>query len=253
VTTESVTRVSDDPAAVSNPVPKSESAPRAPVSRVAAARTPAKPVAFNPPLEPVKPEPPANSPPALPASPPADEVPARAMATAPAGTRITVALIDALSSESNQAGDTFTASLVEPVATADGRVLAGKGTIVTGKVERVEQPGKVQGRASMELRLTGIRDGAATIAISTRPIASEAADNKERDAGLIAGGAGVGAIIGAIAGGKKGAAIGAVIGSGSGTAAVLMTPGEPVRLYSETRIDFVLDDAVSMPVVRNAL
>jgi hypothetical protein len=78
-----------------------------------------------------------------------------------------------------------------------------------------------------------------------------AVDNKERDAAIIAGGAGVGAAIGAITGGKKGAAIGAILGGGGGTATVLATPGQSMKIEPETKVNFVLDDDVRLPVIRS--
>jgi hypothetical protein len=173
------------------------------------------------------------------------------MTTVPEGTKLTVILIDPVSTETSEEGDTFTASLAESIM-VDGRMVAEKGTRVQGRVERVEEPGKVKGRAALELTLTGIRDGARIIDLSTEPFTAVAEDNKDRDAGIIAGGAGVGATIGAIAGGKKGAAIGAVIGGGSGTTAVLVTRGEHIRLDSEAKVNFVLDDSVRLPVIRSS-
>jgi hypothetical protein len=170
--------------------------------------------------------------------------------TVPEGTTITVTLIDAVSTETSEVGDTFMASLAEPI-TVNGRVVAEKGTRVQGRVESVEEPGKVKGRAALELALTGIRDGSRFVALQSERFRAVAEDNKGRDAGMIAGGAGVGAIIGGIAGGKKGAAIGAVIGGGSGTTAVLVTRGDHIRMDSETKLNFVLEDAVRLPVIRD--
>jgi len=52
----------------------------------------------------------------------------------------------------------------------------------------------------------------------------------EVDATKIGVGAGAGAAIGAILGGKKGAAEGAAVGGGAGTAVVLASKGDEVRL-----------------------
>ena len=54
-------------------------------------------------------------------------------------------------------------------------------------------------------------------------------------------GGAVGAIIGAIAGGGKGAAIGATVGAGAGAGAQVFTKGQQIKVPSETRIDFRLD------------
>jgi hypothetical protein len=50
----------------------------------------------------------------------------------------------------------------------------------------------------------------------------------------------LGGLIGAIAGHGKGAAIGSVIGAGAGTAAEAGTKAPPVRVSSETKLDFTL-------------
>jgi hypothetical protein len=173
----------------------------------------------------------------------------RTTVSVPAGTKITVALIDRLSTETNKAGDTFSASLAEPIV-VDGNEIVDKGTTVRGRIQRVVEPGKVKGRAVMEMVLTDITDGNRTIKFPTEPFSITAEDNKDRDAGIIAGGAGVGAVIGGIAGGKEGAAIGAILGGGSGTAAVLATRGQELELDSETRINFVLAQSVRLPVLR---
>jgi hypothetical protein len=112
-------------------------------------------------------------------------------------------------------------------------------------------PGKVKGRAQLTLVLTELATNDRRYKIKTEPFVAIAVDNKERDAAIIAGGAGVGAAIGAITGGKKGAAIGAILGGGGGTAAVLTTPGKSMKIEPETRVNFVLDNDVRLPVIRN--
>ena len=56
----------------------------------------------------------------------------------------------------------------------------------------------------------------------------------------IGGGAALGALIGGIAGGGKGAAIGAAVGGGAGTGVQVFTKGKQVKIPSETRLDFTL-------------
>ena len=173
-------------------------------------------------------------------------------ATLPAGTALTVVMTDRLSTEENSDGDTFTASLAGPIVVND-RVLAEKGAKVQGRVQNIEQPGKVKGRARMELVLTKLTTGGKTYNIDTEPFVAVAEGSKGRDAATIAGGAGVGAAIGAIAGGKKGAAIGAIIGGGTGTTAVLVTKGEDLEIEPETRVNFVIEDDIRLPVLRRII
>jgi len=166
----------------------------------------------------------------------------------PEGTRVTVALLDPLSTATSQEGDKFEGTLAESIV-VDGKTIAARGTTVEGRVDKIVQPAKVKGRATLALSLTGIKNGNRLIPISTKAFTAVAEDNKDRDAGIIAGGAGVGAVIGGIAGGKKGAAIGAILGGGGGTTAVLATKGQDMRLDPETRINFVLDKSVQLPLI----
>ena len=117
----------------------------------------------------------------------------------PAGTRVRVALIDAVSSDKSRPGDSFTASLAEPVV-VDGKTVLEKGTRVRGRVLDAKESGRVKGRASIELTLTSImRDNGESVNIATKPYSAVAESTKKRDAAIIGGGAGVGAAIGAIA------------------------------------------------------
>jgi len=177
--------------------------------------------------------------------------PAVAKATLPSGTAFTVLMLDSVSTETNKEGDTFTATLAQPL-TVNGKVVAEKGDKVKGTVKNIEEAGKVKGRARLELVLNEMTVKNRNYRVSTEPFIVVAEDSKDRDAGLIAGGAGVGAAIGAIAGGKKGAALGAIIGGGSGTTAVLMTKGKPIKLEPETKVNFVLADDLSLPVIRSS-
>ena len=160
--------------------------------------------------------------------------------TIPAGTRLRVALIDGVSTTKSSPGDHFMASLSEPVI-VEGKMVLNKGTKVRGRVIDVKESGRVKGRASIQLMLTEIiRDNEKALAISTKPYSAVAENTKKRDAGIIAGGVGVGAAIGALAGGGKGAAVGAAIGGGAGTGTVLATKGKDIHYGPETRINFTL-------------
>ncbi|MBI4475473.1 MAG: hypothetical protein HY646_22605 [Acidobacteria bacterium] len=173
-------------------------------------------------------------------------------ARVPEGMEITVTLLDAVGTEINQEGDTFAANLAEPII-INGKVVAEKGSRVSGRVEEVEEPGKVKGRARLELALRSLTAGGKRYSISSEPFVAIGEDSKERDVATIAGGAAVGAAIGAVTGGKKGAAIGAAAGGGAGTTAVLLTRGKQLRLDPETRVNFVLKEDLVLPVIRRVI
>ena len=164
----------------------------------------------------------------------------------PAGTRFRVALIDAVSSDKSRPGDSFMASLAEPIA-VDGKTVLEKGTIIHGRVVDAKESGRVKGRATIELTLTDIaRGNGQPVNIETKPYRAVAESTKKRDAAIIGGGAGLGAAIGAIAGGGKGAAMGAAIGGGAGTGTVLATKGKEIHYSPETRISFTLAASVQI-------
>jgi len=164
----------------------------------------------------------------------------------PAGTKLRIALIDAVSSDKNRAGDHFAASLAEPVV-IDGRIVLSKGTKVRGRVVDAKGSGRVKGRASIGLKLTEIVfKGGKQMDIATKLYTAVAKSTTKRDTAIIGGGAGVGAVIGAIAGGGKGAAIGAGVGGGAGTGTVLATKGKEVRYAPETRLQFTLASPIKI-------
>jgi len=78
------------------------------------------------------------------------------------------------------------------------------------------------------------------IDISTGDVSQASGSRGARTAKVVGGTAAVGAIIGAIAGGGKGAAIGAGSGAAVGTGVELATKGQRVKIPSETRLTFTL-------------
>jgi hypothetical protein len=172
--------------------------------------------------------------------PKAEAPPAPKVVTIPAGTALSVVLSTALNSGKNQAGDTFTGNLSEPVVVG-GKTVLDKGTKVEGTVVAAEGSGRVKGKASMSLELTSATVHGKSVPLSTKTHAAEADSSKGRDAAIIGGAAGVGAAIGAIAGGKKGAAIGAGVGGAGGTGTVLATKGKEVEYDAESKLEFTLD------------
>jgi len=171
--------------------------------------------------------------------------PVVATVTVPAGTMLTVVMIDAVGTYTNKAGDTFSASLADPIV-VDGKSVVPKGTKVRGRIETLEEPGRVKGKAAISLVLTQLVRNGKSYAIATHPFTAQAESETKKDALKVGGGAALGAIVGAIAGGKKGAAVGAAVGGGAGTTAVLVTKGAQMKIDSETKINFVLKDDINL-------
>jgi len=162
-----------------------------------------------------------------------------------AGMLLPVRLVDGLSSERNNPGDGFAATLDQPLK-ADGLVIAERGARVEGRVVSADRGSRVKGVSSLSVELTRVHlsDGQ-TISIHTDSFERHSEADHGVDAAKVGGGAVIGAVIGAIAGGGKGAAIGAGVGGGAGAGDVLLTR-KPATLPSETRISFRLSAPITV-------
>ena len=161
----------------------------------------------------------------------------------PAGTRITVRMIDSVDSQVARVGDTFRASVDEPVS-QNGNIVIPRGADVVAKLVEEDQSGKITGRTTLKLVLSTVRVNDKNVDITTSDVVKESSSRGTRSAAAIGGGAVLGAIIGAAAGGGKGAAIGAGSGAAVGTGAEVIGKGQRVKVPSETRLDFTLSYSV---------
>src|SRR5579863_6061276 len=186
-------------------------------------------------------------PPQAPPPPPRQEAPPPATVlgvTLPAGTNFVIRMIDGVDSQTAHTGQTFAASLDAPVTDPDGNVLIPRGADVVVKLVDAKQSGKIAGRTELALSLMQIKVRDQFVDINTQTVSEKSTNRAGRSAGTIGGGAVGGAILGGILGGGKGAAIGAGAGAAGGTAVELATSGQRVRVPSETRLTFVLDNPV---------
>jgi len=84
------------------------------------------------------------------------------------------------------------------------------------------------------------------IDVTTGDVSQASGSRGARTAKVVGGTTAVGAIIGAIAGGGQGAAIGAASGAAVGGAAQVMTKGQRVKIPSETRLTFTLQQPANL-------
>jgi hypothetical protein len=195
----------------------------------------------------------ASTPPSTPAAstiPPARDVeppapPKPRFATIPSGTSLQVRLQSPLDSGVNKSGETFQAILDRDLE-VDGQVVATRGSLVEGKLSKVVQSGRVEGRAEMSLQLLSLAISSQTYPIQTAILSFQAESTKKQDATKVGIGAGLGAVIGAIAGGGKGAAIGAAVGAGAGGATVVATRGKEIKFDAEHKFTFALTHDISV-------
>jgi hypothetical protein len=161
----------------------------------------------------------------------------------PAGTNLVVRMIDGVDSEVNRVGQTFAASIDQPV-TMGGETIIPRGADVVVKLVDAKESGKLTGRAELTLDLMSVKVDGRMVDIDTQSVSRESDSRGQRTAKVAGGAAAVGAVIGAIAGGGKGAVIGAGAGGAAGVGAEEVTKGQRVKVPSETRLTFVLDTSI---------
>jgi hypothetical protein len=164
--------------------------------------------------------------------------------TLSAGTNLVIRMIDSVDSETNHVGQTFRASLDQPVM-LNGQTVIPRGNDVVVKLTEAKQSGKLTGKTELALQLQSVSINGNMVDIITQNVDKESSSRGERTAKVAGGGAVLGAIIGGLAGGGKGAAVGAGAGAAAGAGVELATSGQRVKVPSETRITFVLDSPVS--------
>jgi hypothetical protein len=155
-----------------------------------------------------------------------------------------------LSSDRNQAGDGFSATLTRPLV-ADGVVVAQRGQILGGRVADAQKAGRVTGVSRLAVQLTDLTlvDGQ-QVPIETELTRLTGPTSKARDAGAIAGTTATGAAVGAAADLGKGAAIGAGAGAIAGTVGVLLTRGHATVIYPESVLTFRLSEPITISTDR---
>ena len=158
-------------------------------------------------------------------------------AAAQTRTTVSVRLVDTLSSESSQPGDSFTGTLAEPLVVGD-RIVAQKDARVIGQVREVVSSGRLSRPALMTLSLKSVQSWSGRYPIQTGDLTIKASSHATRNLLIIGGTAGAGAVIGGAAGGGKGAAIGAAAGAGAGTVGAYLTGKRQIVLPSETLLTF---------------
>ena len=161
--------------------------------------------------------------------------------TIPDNTTLDVRLETSHASDTSRVEERVSGTLASPVE-VDGVTAIPAGAKVTGYLTEVKESAKVKGRAELGLRFTRLQTGSVTYDIDTKPLSWIAESTKKEDAVKIGAGAAAGAVIGAITGGKKGAAIGSAIGAGGGTAVVLATDGQEIRLAAGRKLKVSLSN-----------
>jgi len=164
--------------------------------------------------------------------------------TVPHGTVLVVRMVDSVDSDVNKPGETFRATLEEPIAVGEN-ILASKDTPVAVQLVHVKQSGQLRGEEEIALQLRSITVNSRTYSLASE-FAEVASEGKGKESAKVIGTtAGMGALIGLIAGGGKGAAVGAATGAGVGVV-VQSVRGKQVQIPSEALLSFALEESVTL-------
>ena len=161
-----------------------------------------------------------------------------------AGTPVKIDVTSAITSESAQAGDTWTGTVKENLIVGD-RVVIPAGSVVTGTI-RASRPAKKGDRAMLLLGLSSVNVDGKDMMMTASTDSIIAGSTRARNLGAVAGGAAAGALIGrAVAGGAKGGVIGGLIGGALTGGAVASSKGYQVALKQGTELTFTTDGAIA--------
>jgi hypothetical protein len=177
----------------------------------------------------------------------------------PAGTKVPLALKQAISTKNARPGDAVYAETTFPVV-LNSRVVIPAGTYVQGRISQVQRAGRVKGRAEVLMHFTTLIYPSGYTVVLPGSIenvpGAEKSTVKDQEgtirqdsqtgekAGKVAEAAGTGAVIGGLSQGGKGALYGAGIGGAVGTAIALLSRGSDVRMEAGTTLEMVIQREV---------
>lgn len=160
------------------------------------------------------------------------------------GVQMKIRLLTPISTKTNQEGDQFTATVLDPTEFADATI--------TGHIAKLKSSGKMTGKTELVLAFDQIelRNGtrgrfAAQVekvyqTESVKEVDEEgnvvSGDRTKDTAVRTGGGAVLGAVLGGVIGGGKGAAIGAVLGGAAGAGSVIYQGSKDLQLDPGTEM-----------------
>jgi hypothetical protein len=193
-------------------------------------------------------------------TPPAAPPPVQSIKLA-SGTKIPLTLKQGITTKSARPGDPVYAQTAFPI-TADNQIAIPAGTYVQGEVRQVVRPGRVKGRAELQMSFTSMifpngytvmlpgavqnTPGSTTNSMKGKEGTIQGDSSKGKDVGAVVAATIPGAAIGALAAGGKGAAIGAASGGVIGLATVLLTRGPEVTLGTGDSVEMVLESNIEL-------
>jgi hypothetical protein len=213
--------------------------------------TPAPP-ARDPAAPPVQRAPRPPRPPVPAAAPPQPEGPRYVTRSVPAGSTFSVRINEEISTRTARVGQTFSATLIEPLHAADGTVVVPAGAMVRGRVTQVQASGNAGQRADLGVAFTSVSHGGETFPLHGTVIEAPHVRRVNRasrteTAAKVGGGAAVGAVLGRVIGrDTRSTVAGAVVGAAAGTAVAVGTADADGVISPGATATLRLDSSIQM-------
>lgn len=205
----------DLPAAAEEAPPEPEAAPTpAPVRQPPVQRAP---------------QPRPQAPPAAAPAPREPQGPRYVTRSVPQGSSFSVRINEELSTRRASVGQTFSATLLAALRSADGTVVIPAGATVRGRVTQAQAAGNAGQRPVLSVAFTSVSHGGETYPLSGSVVEAPHVRQVNRDsrtttAAKVGGGAAAGAVVGRVIGRDTRSTIaGAVVGAAAGTAVAIGT------------------------------
>src|SRR5882757_635024 len=115
----------------------------------------------------------------------------------PAGTQVTVQLSEELNSGKATEGQTWSGTLANDVTSPSGKILARRGSPVTGVVSEAKDSGRLHAPGVLSVRLTDVNG----VSVRTDTITRDGEGHTKSNVTKVGGGTAGGALIGGLAGG----------------------------------------------------
>lgn len=169
------------------------------------------------------------------------------MVGVPAGTELTVALDRMLSSRTSQAGEAFSATLVEAIV-IDGVEVIPAGSRIEGKVTEATPAGGGARKATLAVSIGALRFATGYQTDIVGRFQEVLASRKTSTAAVVAWSATGGPLRERIMGkDTRGMVIGAIVGAGVGTVSMINKSGAQVIVPIDTPFGFRLEQPIQVP------
>ena len=166
-----------------------------------------------------------------------------------------------LSSKTSRVGDTFSASITEPVYSDTGVMVIPTGSTLTGRVNSVQAAQNGGKPGTIDVSFVELKTPNGTRRVINGTLTDLDAKNAKSDSEgttsggkmnnrkliFIGGGGAGGALLGAAIGGGKGALIGGLLGAGGGFLGDRLTKGADAEVKSGTEFSVYLNQSISLP------